>query len=186
MEERKVKDLMVPIAEYATVNEDATLKEALAALDKAQKQHDDDQYAHRAIIVIDREQQVVGKISQIDVLKALEPKYMDLCEPGTDSGMGRYGFTKKFFADMCTQYNLWSTSMDQLVKNAAGRPVKSFMYKPKEGEYITEDGTMEEAIHLLVVGRHQSLLVLKDKKIVGVLRLVDMFREITDAMDRHG
>ena len=184
MEEKKVKDLMVPIAEYATVNEDATLKEALAALDKAQKHHDDDQYAHRAIIVIDREQQVVGKISQIDVLKALEPKYMDLCEPGSESGMTRFGFTKNFFTDMCTQYNLWSTPMPQLVRQAANRPVKTFMYKPKEGEYITENGAIEEAIHLLVVGRHQSLLVLKDKKIVGVLRLVDMFREITDAMDR--
>jgi len=184
VEEKKVKDLMVPIAEYATVAEDATLKEALAALDKAQKQFDDDRYAHRAIIVINSVQQVVGKVSQIDVLKALEPKYMDLCEPGSESGMTRYGFTKKFFTDMCTQYNLWATPMSQLVRQAANRPVKSFMYTPEAGEYITEDSSLEEAIHMLVLGRHQSLLVIKDKKIVGVLRLVDVFREITDAMDR--
>lgn len=184
MEEKKVKDLMVPIAEYATVSEDATLKEALAALEKTQKRFDDDRYAHRAIIVINNEHQVVGKVSQHDVLKALEPKYMDLCEPGAESGIARFGFGKKFFTDMCTQYNLWSTPMAQLVKNAATRPVKSFMYKPEAGEFVGEEGTMEEAIHLLVVGRHQSLLVMRDKKIVGVLRLVDMFREISNAMNR--
>ena len=32
-----VKDLMVPLEEYATVHEDATLYEALTALEKAQE-----------------------------------------------------------------------------------------------------------------------------------------------------
>ncbi|MFZ5564904.1 MAG: HPP family protein [Thermodesulfobacteriota bacterium] len=182
MEEKKVKDLMVPIAEYATVSEDATLKEALAALEKAQKKFDDDRYAHRAIIVLNKDHQVVGKVSQHDVLKALEPKYLELCQPGVESGITRYGFDRKIFADMCTQYSLWSQPMLQLVRDAAGRPVTTFMYKPQPGEYIGEDGSLSEAIHLLVVGRHQSLLVMKDKKIVGVLRLVDLFREISNAM----
>ncbi len=53
------------------------------------------------------------------------------------------------------------------------------MYKPTEGEYIEEDSTLNEAIHLLVFGHHQSLLVTKeDDKISGVLRLTDVISHV--------
>ena len=52
------------------------------------------------------------------------------------------------------------------------------MYNPTEGEYVTEDTTLEVAIHQLIVGRHQSLLVTRNRDIVGILRLTDVFREI--------
>ena len=52
------------------------------------------------------------------------------------------------------------------------------MYKPSEGEYVKEEASLNEGIHQLIVGHHQSLLVTRDKEIVGVLRLSDVFREI--------
>ena len=44
-----VKELMVPLAQYATVSEDATLLEAVIALKKAQEGFDQTRYRHRAI-----------------------------------------------------------------------------------------------------------------------------------------
>ena len=38
MDDYRVKDLMVPLSEYATVSEDATLYEAVAELEKAQEE----------------------------------------------------------------------------------------------------------------------------------------------------
>jgi len=48
-----IKDLMVPLEEYATVSEEATLFEAVAALEKAQERLDRDKYLylHRAVLV---------------------------------------------------------------------------------------------------------------------------------------
>ena len=40
MKTYKIKDLMVPMSEYATVSEEATLYEAVLALEKAQEEFD--------------------------------------------------------------------------------------------------------------------------------------------------
>ena len=52
-----VRDLMVPLDEYATVGEEATLWEAVIALEKAQEDLDRSfyKYLHRAILVLDKE-----------------------------------------------------------------------------------------------------------------------------------
>ena len=99
MENYTVKELMIPLSEYATVTEDATLYEAVLALEKAQENFEDKhtRYRHRAILVLDKGDKVIGKLSQLDVLKALEPKYRDMIE---GAGSHRYGFTKKFMKSM--------------------------------------------------------------------------------------
>jgi CBS domain-containing protein len=56
------------------------------------------------------------------------------------------------------------------------------MYTPVEGEYINEDASLDEAINQLVMGRHQSLLVMKGDKVVGILRKTDVFMEIIRVM----
>ncbi len=181
MDKKKVKDLMVPIDEYATVSENATLKEALKALQNAQLKYDKDKYRHRAILVLNDKKQVVGKISQLDVLKAIEPKYEQL--EGPSAGLSRFGFGKKFFTDMYEHHNLFLLPITDLVKKASSLEVKSFMYVPEEGEFTSIDTPIEEAIHMIVLGHHHSLLVTDNDVIVGVLRLVDVFHEIHNIMD---
>ena len=44
-----VKDLMVPISEYATVPQGSTLSEAVIALEKAQEEYNHTHYRHRAV-----------------------------------------------------------------------------------------------------------------------------------------
>ncbi len=50
-----VLDLMVPLSEYATVSDDASLCDAIVALEKAQEEFDQTRYRHRAILVFDQE-----------------------------------------------------------------------------------------------------------------------------------
>ena len=88
MKSYSVKELMVPLSEYATVKEDATLYEAVLALEEAQENFEDKhtRYRHRAILMLDKNGDVVGKLSQHDVLRALEPKYQDMIQgPGLQS-----------------------------------------------------------------------------------------------------
>ena len=51
MKNYKVQDLMVPLSEYATVTEKATLYDAVNALEKAQEDFDHTRYRHRAVLV---------------------------------------------------------------------------------------------------------------------------------------
>ena len=176
-----VKDLMVPLDEYATVSHEATLFEAVLALEKAQEELDRTRYLylHRAILVYDENKKVVGKISQLDVLRALEPKYRDM---GESTSLSRAGFSPNFMRSMLEQYSLLSDPLVEICSRAANIKVKDFMYTPSEGEYVEESAPLKEAIHQLVMGHHQSLLVTREEEIVGILRLADVFKEVFQTM----
>ncbi len=174
VKELKVKDLMVPLSEYATVSTEATLFEAVAALKKAQDQYDKDNYRHRAILIYDEKDNIVGKVSQHDILRALEPKY----EQMGSVGMRRFGFSSNFLKVMFDQFELWNSALEDICKKAGSLKVKSFMYTPTEGEYIDENAGLGQAIHQLVMGHHQSVLVTRQTKIVGILKLTEVYREI--------
>jgi CBS domain-containing protein len=176
-----INDLMVPLSEYATVSEDATLYEAVLSLEKAQEKFDDKhtRYSHRAILVLDKGQKVIGKISQLDVLRALEPKYENMIE---GKGSHRFGFTKHFMKSIMEDYHLFANPLEDICRKAGEQNVKKFMHTPTAGEYISASATLDEAIHLLIMGSHQSLLVTHDEKIVGILRLTDVFAAVFHTM----
>jgi len=167
-----VKDLMVPLSEYATVSEDATLFEAVCELEKAQEEFDHTRYRHRAVLVYNKQGHIVGKISQFDVLRALEPKYDELQD---QDSLQRFGFTKKFMQTMLKHYQLWATPLEDICRNAGKQKVSRFMHTPREGEFVDENAGMDEAIHQLLLGQHQSLLATRGSEIVGILRLTDVF-----------
>ena len=181
MKSYSANDLMVPLSEYATVSEDATLYDAVLSLEKAQEKFEDKhtRYRHRAILVLDKDQKVIGKLSQLDVLRALEPKYEKMIE---GKGSHRFGFTKQFMKSMMEDYHLFANPLEDICRKAGEQNVKKFMRAPTEGEYISADAALDEAIHLLIMGNHQSLLVTRDESIVGILRLTDVFAAVFHTM----
>jgi CBS domain-containing protein len=179
MKTKLVKDLMVPVSGYATVSQEATLYEAITALEEAQKKFDPSRYRHRAILIYDENQKIVGKVSHLDVLRALEPKYEKI---GDTVSLSRFGFSPHFLKTMQDQLRLWDKPMNHICKKAAQLKVKTFMYTPTEGEFVDENASLDEAINQFIMGHHQSLLVTRDKEIVGILRLTDVFNEICQAI----
>ncbi len=181
MKSYSVKDLMVPLSEYATVAEDATLYQAVLALEEAQENFEDKhtRYRHRAILMLDKDGHVVGKLSHLDVLKALEPKYQEKIE-GEESH--RLGISAAFMKSVFENYKLFANPLDDICRKAGEQPVKNFMQTPSEGEYVSEDVSLEVAIHQFIMGQHQSLLVTRDEKIVGILRLTDVFAAVFHKM----
>lgn len=176
---------MLPLSEYATVSQEATVQEAVQALEKAQTDFQKNRYAHRAILVYDKKNNIVGKLSQLDILRSLEPKYsaMGKQNPLTQIGLSRFGFSPKFMKDIVDQFNLWDKPIEESTKLAAKLRVKEIMYTPTEGEYVEDTATLAVAIHQLLMGHHQSLLVTHKKKIVGILRLTDVFHAVKTVLD---
>lgn len=179
MDSFNVEDLMVPLSEYATVSEDATLFEAVMALEKAQEEFDHTRYRHRAVLVLDARQKVVGKLSQLDVLRALEPKYAEM---ETGGRLSRLGVTPTLIKSMMDQYRLFERPLADICREAGSATVGEIMYTPSEGEYVAADASLATAMHQLVVGHHQSLLATSGGEIVGVLRLTDVFAAVFHTM----
>ncbi len=175
MESTKVKDLMVPLAEYATVTEDATLNEAVLALDEAQNKVDQSREKHRAILVLDKNRHLVGKLTQWDVSAGIEPGYRTI-ENITESS--HFGLTPEYLRTMMQDFGLWRKPLADLCRKASEILVKDIMSKPAPGEYIDEEASLDEAIHLLVMGHHLSLIVKKGDAITGILRMSDVFNDI--------
>jgi CBS domain-containing protein len=170
---------MVPLSEYATICEDATIFDAVAALEKAQEQFDATRYRHRAILVLDAGGKVIGKLSQLDLLRSLEPKYEEMKD---SRGMTKLGFSKTFMLSLLETYKMFDKPMEAICRKAAQQKVGQYMHTPSEGEFIDEQAALDEAIHLLILGHHQSLLVTRNGDIIGVLRLTDVFAAVFHAM----
>jgi CBS domain-containing protein len=180
VKDKTVKDLMVPVAEYATVKEDATFFEAVMALEEAQIHIDPSIHRHRAILILGKNNQIVGKLSQWDILKALEPKYRQIKDL---EKISRAGFSTQFLNSMLNQYALWNKPLIDVCRAGAKNKVKDVMYKPTESEYINLNAPLGEAINQLVVGHYLSLLVTDDEKnIIGILKLIDVVEEVIQVM----
>ena len=183
MKSISVKEIMVPLSEYAIVSEDATLFEAIIALEEAQAKRVKSPYSHKVILVFDRENRIVGKIGQVDILRALEPKYGKIIDSGS---LSRFGYTAQFLKSLVNQYQLWDKPLNDICKKAGKLKVSTFMVTPTEGECISENSSLDEAIHMLVMGNHQSLLVKKENEITGILRLTDLFNKVSESIKLCG
>ena len=172
-----VKNLMVPLEEYATVPQEATLYEAVLALEKAQMALDPSQHKHRAILVLDKSGKVLSKITMKNILVALEPNY------GKLEGMevlSRSGYSPDLIKSMLEDHAFWREPLQFVCERATELKVSDFIESPSEGEYVDENATLGQAIHQLIVYPHQSLLVTSGNDVVGILRLSDVFTKICD------
>jgi CBS domain-containing protein len=170
---------MVPLSEYATVPVGSTLFEAVLALEKAQEEFDHTKYKHRAVLILDSENRVIGKLSHMDVLQALEPK---LDEASEIKELSQFGFSYKFVSNLRMRQRLEAAPLTDLCQKAVELKVEDFMHTAAEGEYIDNEATLDLAIHRLVLGNHLSLLVTQEKNVIGILRLADVFAAIFHAM----
>ena len=179
MSDFRVKELMVPLSEYATVPEGSTLFDAVLALEQAQEEFDPTKYRHRAVLILDNDKQVIGKLGQLDVLRALEPRNEDL---GDIQALGRFGFSTKFIRNVRKQARLQASPLKDICSKATRLRVEDFMQAPSEGEIIDEGASLEIAVLQLVMGNHLLLLVTRERKIVGILQLADVFEAVSSAM----
>lgn len=166
------KDLMVPISEYSTVSERATLFEAVIELEKAQEKFTENRYSHRAVLILNKDKRVIGKLSQLDFIRALERKNE---QGGEVSDIGKFGFSSKAIIVHKEKHRGKSISEGDMLSTAANFKVKDFMQTYSDGEYIDENTSLDTAVHQFTTGLHLSLLVTKNMDIVGVLRLSDVF-----------
>lgn len=180
MQPRIVKEMMVTLADYATVHQDATLHEAVQALKEAQNKFVQNRYQHQAVLVYDDKDRIVGKLSQLDVLRSLEPKYEGLDEL---SELAEMHVDVDYIRKMMKEYGLWKKPIDDICRKASALRVKDIMHKPATGEYVEESESINTAIHQMVIGKQQSLLVTRNKNIVGILRLTDVFKQICELID---
>jgi CBS domain-containing protein len=172
MNKTQVKEIMIPILNYVTVQKENTLVEILQSLEQARKS--ENEHAHRDAIVVDANGAFIGKVTMIDVFRALEPNYTKV-EQKQEKGV----LTADFVMKAAKDYNLWIEPTQTICERGGRLTVSDVMHTPEKMEYIEETATLENALHLYVMGIHQPLIVNnKDGKVTGVLRFGDVFEVV--------
>ena len=175
MSEKTVRDMMIPLERYATVSTDATLCEAVVALEQAQRSTPDLPYPHRSVLVRDASGNIQGRISMWRVLMALEPKYQREDEL---QGVSRFGVDAQYVRSVMNRHDLLQSPLENLCKKASTIKVAQIMHVLEEGEYLEADAPLNVAIHNFVMSTHQSFMVRDGGGVVGIIRISDVFHEV--------
>jgi CBS domain-containing protein len=172
--QKYVIDVMLPLDDYAVVSEDATLYDAFVVLKEAQKKLPSNRQPHRAVLVIDRNKNIVGKLGHLGFLRALEPKYKNL---GQLDIISKAGLTKEFISSMMENFGLMQDDLEDIRTRTKNITIKDVMRPVTENVDIND--TINEAIHKIIMYQTLSALVTKGGEIVGILRLSDLFDEVS-------
>jgi len=176
MDTRRVKELMLPLEQYATTPCESTIRDALVALSKAQLGLTNDRHHHRAILVLDDNGVVIGKLTHWSILKSLLPQM--LSEHDQDA-LARTGLSPEFIESLA-QRHPFRGSLEQM--SALADRVRVCEAMVPVDESIDEDARMSFAISKMVEQHMQSILVTRAGAVVGILRLSDVFEEVADVV----
>jgi len=173
MEEKHVKDIMIPIIEYAVVSQDATIKEALKIMKESSERLSPGKYRHMGILVKDAEGNIVGKLTQADILRGIIPDYKDI-------GDSRLSPIMRAEMDEIMSYISDKTFLERC-KTQKAKKVRDFMNTVALSMDVNKG--LGHALHIMRNSDHRGVLVTgEEKKPIGVLRLTDIYQYVKEAI----
>jgi len=161
---KKVKDLMIPLEDYPHIPYWFTLRQAMAIVREASIKFEGS-FEPRAVLVFDEKYQLMGMLTLRDIIKGLEPKFakdagLIKADPGLAVLMG----------------DMFGPGM----KEASQKAVSEVMSPIK----VTVNGEdpITKALFLMIQENVGMMPVLLDKKVVGMVRMSELFKEISDVV----
>ena len=151
---KKIKDMVIPLSEYPHLPYWGTLREAIVQFNAAYE------IGHHTVLVFDEAYKLVGILLQKDVLKGLEPKFAQHYEDGVPI--------------------FWDELLQTGSEKRLARPVKEFMSEVKAT--IDIDDSILKASHIMLQEDNDLLPVMEGDKLIGVLRMEELFHELTSTV----
>lgn len=170
--QKKVRDLMIPISEYATVALSASIQEAVRLLETILDESCCSSY--RSVLVMDENGNALGILTLRDLIKAIAPQVVDpnllpnsitwIIEDTTPNG---------YLADIFSA---------ERGKSQAQKTVREVMGKMN---LITVEAEtpLIKAVHIMIQKNIGTLPVIDQGKLVGIIRINEVFREIAKVIN---
>jgi predicted transcriptional regulator len=179
METKLVREVMIPIESYVTVHEEDSLFDVIQTLEGSKIANKG--RAHSDAVVVDEEGKFIGKVTMIDIFRALEPNYNKINVDEIIAG-GKGELTEDMITAATKDFDFWVAPSKTICERGQARKVSEIMHDPKAREYIMEEESIEKALHLYVLGAHQPLIVKKGETVTGMLRFGDIFEVIREGL----
>lgn len=171
MIKKRAHDIMIPIEQYPNISPGATIREAIAKFEHAFLNVDGQMSLPRALLVIDKEHCLIGMVRRRDILKALEPRFM---QP-----MPHHH--QKELVDIEGDPDLVALSAGKIInsiKAQAEQKIDAIML-PADLMFTADySDHIAKIIYVMAIKDLNLLPVMQGRKVVGVVRSVDVFHEI--------
>jgi len=173
---RRAGEIMIPIDKYPHINYKATIRDAVKAIHKTNIKIGDHVSLPRAILVFDDEHHLLGIVRRRDIFKGLEPKFLrTMARPHR-----RQLFDVEVDPNLIV---LTSGKVSKAIQEQAEHPVTEIMHHITAT--IDFNDNLAKIVYIMLNRNVALLPVLKDNKVVGVVRSVDVFEEVAEIVEQH-
>jgi signal-transduction protein with cAMP-binding, CBS, and nucleotidyltransferase domain len=159
-EEKTVKDLMIPLEDYPHVPYWFTLGQAVLIVREAAIKFEG-AFEPRAMLIFDEKYQLLGILTLKDLVKGLEEELLKGKDPDRD-------------------ILSWEELVGPELKNQAQKPVSEVMSPFKVT--VNTGNSLAKALALMLREGVERIPVLEEGRVAGLVRLSDLFREISEAL----
>jgi len=170
-EEKKAGDIMIPIDDYTTIDEDATVAEGIRSLKESYEKLVASsrlmESGHRSIMVFDRNKQMVGILGIRDLIHYLQPSYLLSPKPSLAE---RIEYSPMFWKGMFTTQT----------RALANKKVKDIMSLAPPS--VDEKANLMEVANMIYTQKVRRIVVTRKGGVVGIVREQELFFEMARIM----
>jgi len=160
--EKKVKDVMIPLEDYPHIPYWFTLRQAMAIIRETALKFEG--YMPRSVLVFDEKYQLLGLLTLRDIIKGLEPRFLKETEL-IKADPSLLLLTRELFAPG--------------IKEASQKTTVGEVMSPIKVT-VDADDSLAKALFLMIKENVGMMPVMKENKVVGMVRLSDLFKVISD------
>jgi Mg/Co/Ni transporter MgtE len=165
--ERLVKDIMIPLTDYPHIPYWFSVREAIAML-KAATADPTKKVLPYLVLVFDEKYQLLGYLGIREMLRGMEPRFLKTKETP--------GFLGPEAVDL-TLGTLWKDMFTRRCKEEAKKPVREVMSPIRATIKATDP--FVKAAYVMLHTDTWIIPVMENKKVAGIVRLLDIFKELT-------
>jgi len=174
---KRAGEIMIPLDKYPSVPHWYTLRQAVEEIENSKLNISGRKSLPRALLVFDEHHLLLGIVRRRDILRGLEPKFLRTMS---------IPHRKRLF-DIEIDPNLTDLSTGGIAKamqEQSMQPVSEVMLPVTTT--VNHDDHLAKVIYKMINMDMALLPVLKDKKVVGVVRSADVFQEIANILLHTG
>lgn len=164
--EKKVKDLMIPLEDYPHIPYWFTLRQAIAIVREAAVKFEG-VFEPRAVLVFDEKYQLMGMLTLRDIIKGLAPKFLKEATVRESALIKMDPSLSVLGADL---FGPGLKEASQTLVSEVMSPIKVT---------VDADAPIVKAVFLMIKENVGMMPVMQDKKVAGMIRLSDLFTEIS-------
>ncbi len=175
-----VRDLMTYATNCRRIHLDVSIRAAILMLEDKNDGSlaDEGGLNYAELLVLSKDETVVGKLSAAEIVRNMDPIFHSQRCGENMVHTAASGLTPTLLKSLTQNSPLRCESFELICQHVLNLKVEDCMLSAASNEFVLESDLLEDAIHKLAMGAHQSLLVTSEEGIVGILRLSDVFQQL--------